>query len=165
MANSSVIGAAKNLIIKEFIKDNDIVQAIDADDIDSDSLEKLVGTHIFNYNQNPYTINTVLTFITIQINIPQSFGMRSNTYVHPTIEVWIISHEKHMVVDNIPKITENRNDYLSKLIDKRLNGRSDIGLGKVSLLSNVEGSFQKDYLYRKLVFECTDLNNSRCFEE
>ena len=70
-----------------------------------------------------------------------------------------------MVVDNIPKITDNRNDYLSKLIDNKLNGRSDFGIGELKLLSNIEGSYQKDYVYRKMVFECSDLNDSLCDDE
>lgn len=163
MANSSIIGIAKNKIIKEFIKDQDIVDAIGCDK--GDTGEKLVNTHIFNYHQNPNTMNSIQTFITIQVHIPQSFGFRTNVYVNPTVEIWIISHERHMVVDNIPKVTENRNDYLSKLIDKKLNGRRDFGVGELKLISNVEGSYQKDYVYRTLVFEGVDLNNTLCEEE
>ena len=87
------------------------------------------------------------------------------TFVKPTVEIWIISHERHMIVNNIPKVTDNRNDYLSKLIDKKLNGKSGFGIGKMKLSSNVEGSYQQNYLYRKMVFECTDLNNSLCSDE
>lgn len=160
MANSSFIGNAKNKIIKEFIKDKDIVAAIGCpEEITS---EQLVGTHIFSYHQNPNTINSVQTFITIQVHIPQSYGYKSNVYVNPTIEIWVISHERHMVVDNVPKITENRNDYLARLIDEKLNGRRDFGVGELNLISNVEGSYQKDYVYRTLVFVCTDVNNSLC---
>ena len=65
-----------------------------------------------------------------------------------------------MVVDNIPKITENRNDYLSELIDAKLNGRSDFGIGELQLASNVEGSYQQDYVYRKMVFTTKDVNDS-----
>lgn len=162
MANSSIIGKAKNKIIKEFIKDDAIIRAIDSSIVTSP--EKLVGTHIFNYDQNPNTINTVETFITIQVHIPQKLYTNS-TYVYPTIEIWIISHENHMVVDNVPKITYNRNDYLSMLIDNKLNGRSDFGIGELTLQSNVEGSYQKDYLYRKMVFEGTDVNNSFCKDD
>ncbi|MEN2589359.1 hypothetical protein, partial [Acinetobacter baumannii] len=70
--------------------------------------------------------------------------------------------EKHMIVDNIPKITENRNDYLSELIDAKLNGRSDFGIGELQLASNVEGSYQQDYVYRKMVFTTKDVNDSLC---
>ena len=164
MANSSIIGKAKNKIIKEFIKDKDIVLAIDSPTVKINEPEKLIGTHIFNYHQNPNTINTVETFITIQVHIPTQI-YRDNIYVKPTIEIWIISHEKHMRVDNIPKVNINRNDYLSQLIDIKLNGRSDFGVGKLSLISNVEGSYQQDYVYRKMTFEGKDINNSLCNDE
>lgn len=162
MANSSIITQAKNKIIKEFIKDNNIIQTINSSTVTSP--EKLVGTHIFNYHQNPNTINTVGTFITIQVHIPEPF-FRNDVYIKPTIEIWIISHESHMVVDNIPKVTDNRNDYLSRLIDKKLNGRSNFCIGKLTLISNVEGAVQQNYLYRKMVFEGTDINNTFCEEE
>lgn len=162
MSNSSFIGKAKNKIIKEFIKDKEIIAAIGSSNVTS--AEKLKGTHIFDYNQNPFTIDTVGTFITIQVHIPQLF-YKNDSFVNPTIEIWIISHEQHMVVDNVPKITENRNDYLSRLIDTKLNGRSDIGIGKIRLISNIENSCQRDYVYRKMIFEGTDLNDSLCDDE
>lgn len=166
MANSTFIGDAKSKIIKELIKDADIVKAIDSPTISSKTPEKLIGTHLFNYNQNPNTINDVITFITVQVHIQSDYSFwGKNTYVHPSVEIWIISHEKHMSVDNIPKVTENRNDYISKLIDKKFNGKSGFGLGELTLVTNIEGSFQADYVYRKIVFQGTDLNNSLCDEE
>lgn len=168
MANSSIIREAKNKIIKEFIKDKDIVAAINSSEVKSNEPEKLVGTHIFNFNQNPHTLNIVGTFITIQVHIPQSYYndyRSSEIFVKPNIEIWIISHEKHMKVDNIPKVTQNRNDYLSELIDKKINGKSGFGIGETKLLSNVEGAFQQDYLFRKMIIECKDLNWSLCEDE
>ena len=168
MANSSIIRKAKNKIVKEFIKDPDIIAAIHSSTVKSNEPEKLINTHIFNYNQNPHTLNIVGTFITIQVHIPQSYYNDHNissTRVKPTIEIWIISHEQHMNVDNVPKVTQNRNDYLSELIDKKINGKSGFGIGETMLLSNIEGSFQQDYLFRKMIFQCTDLNWSLCDEE
>lgn len=168
MANSSIIKKAKNKIIKEFIKDADIVAAINSSTVKPNESEKLINTHIFNYNQNPNTLNIVGTFITIQVHIPQSYYNDYNasvTRVKPTIEIWIISHEKHMVVDNVPKVTQNRNDYLSELIDNKINGKSGLGIGETMLLSNVEGAFQQDYLFRKMIFQCVDLNWSLCDED
>ena len=164
MANSSIVKKVKNKVIKELIKDSNIVSAINSDKVSKDTPEKLINTHIFNYHQNPYTIDTVSTFITIQVHIPDSY-IRNRTFVNPQLEIWIISHERHMTVDNIPKITENRNDYLSELIDEKFNGRSDFGFGDMKLVSNIEGAFQTDYLYRKMIFEGTDLNMSMCTDE
>ena len=169
MANSSIIKKAKNKIIKEFIKDKDIIAAINSSEIKPSEPEKLINKHIFDYNQNPHTLNTVGTFITIQVHIPQSYYNNSYNssavHVRPTIEIWIISHEKHMVVDNVPKITQNRNDYLSELIDKKINNKGGFGIGETILLSNTEGSFQQDYLFRKIIFQCLDLNWSLCEDE
>lgn len=168
MANSSIIRKAKNKIVKEFIKDQEIVAAINSSEVKSNEPEKLIGKHIFNYNQNPHTLNIAGTFITIQVHIPHDYYTdykASNTRVRPTIEIWIISHEKHMVVDNVPKVTQNRNDYLSELIDNKINGKSGFGIGETVLLSNTEGAFQQDYLFRKMIFQCLDLNWSLCEDE
>lgn len=168
MANSSIIRKAKNKIVKEFIKDSEIIAAINSSEVKPNEPEKLIGKHIFNYNQNPHTLNIVGTFITIQVHIPHDYYTdykASNTRVRPTIEIWIISHEKHMVVDNVPKVTQNRNDYLSELIDNKINGKSGFGIGETVLLSNTEGAFQQDYLFRKMIFQCLDLNWSLCEEE
>ena len=169
MANSSIVGKAKNKIIKEFIKDKNIVEAIDSSEISYDEPEKLIGKHIFNYNQNPHTLNIVGTFITVQVHIPQNYysDYHGNSAIHvkPTIEIWIVSHEKHMSVNNVPKVTQNRNDYLSELIDNKINGKDGFGIGDTKLISNVEGAFQQDYLFRKLIFQCLDLNWSLCEEK
>ncbi len=162
MANSSIIGKIKNKIIRGFIKDKEIIQAIDSPNIESP--EKLIGTHIFDFHQNPFTINDVKTFITIQVHIPQVYYKDdvNKSFVKSNLEIWIISHVNHMKVDNIPKVTDNRNDYLSKLIDRKLNGKPDYGIGKLRLIVNIEGSYQQDYVYRKMIFEGLDLNNSLC---
>ena len=103
------------------------------------------------------------------VHIPQTAASQvrftNKAFVSPTIEIWIYSHQQHMIVDNVPKVTSNRNDYLSELIDNKFNGRSGFGIGKLELTSNIEGNYQADYLYRKLTFQATDLNNSLCEEE
>ena len=168
MANSSIIRKAKNKIVKEFIKDPEIIAAINSSEVKSNEPEKLINKHIFDYNQNPHTLNIVGTFITIQVHIPQSYYNDYNasvTRIKPTIEIWIVSHEKHMVVDNVPKVTQNRNDYLSELIDNKINGKRGFGIGETVLLSNIEGAFQQDYLFRKMIFQCVDFNWSLCEED
>ena len=164
MANSSIVKKAKNKIIKEFIKDEDIIAAINSSEVSKP--QDLLYKHIFDYNQNPHTLKIVGTFITIQVHIPENFYRdyhgNSTIHVKPTIEIWIISHENHMRVDNISGIAQNRNDYLAELIDNKINGRTGFGIGETKLICNIEGAFQQDYLYRKLIFECLDFNDSMC---
>lgn len=165
MANSSIIEVAKNKIIREFIKDEKIVEAIDSAIVPRDCPEELINTHIFDYGQNPNTVTTAKTFLTIQVHIPYTREMErasTITYVKPTVEICIISHESHMVVNNVPKVKSNRNDYLSRLIDEKMNGASGFGIGKLVCISNVEGNVQQNYSYRKITFQCVDLNDSLC---
>lgn len=81
-----------------------------------------------------------------------------------------------MKVDNIPKVSDNRNDYISKLLDKKFNGRDVLGnskkdennlhlYGKLDLVANIEGAASRDFLYRQMIFETKDLNKSFCEEE
>ena len=78
-----------------------------------------------------------------------------------------------MEVKNIPKISDTRNDYISRLIDKKFNGRSSFGgskdpkndistYGSLNLVLNDEGSTTQGFLYRHMVFETKDLNKSLC---
>lgn len=163
MSNGSIIEKAKKQIIKEFIADDEIVAAIHAGD--APKREDLIGTHIFDYNQNPNTIHNIETFITVQVQIPQTYGVSSKTHVSPLVEIWIFSHQRHMAVPEIPKVIGNRNDYLSRLIDIKLNGRNDFGLGDMYLIENTESAFQMDWLYRKMIFKCTEINASPCRDE
>lgn len=176
MANSSIISRMKDKLITEIINDEELFRAIDSPNIKSfDNADQLVGTHIFNYHQNPLTLKEVQTFLTIQVHIPKTYD-RNNTWVSPRLEIWIISHQDHMKVDNVPKITANRNDYISQLLDLKFNGRREIGvsknaknnlnmLDKLDLISNIEGALASDYLYRQMIFEVKDLNDSLCDED
>lgn len=176
MANSSIISRMKDKLITEIINDEELFWAIDSPNIKSfANADQLVGTHIFNYHQNPLTLKEVQTFLTIQMHIPKTYGT-NNTWVSPRLEIWIISHQDHMKVKNIPKITANRNDYISQLLDLKFNGRREIGVSKkaknnlnlfdkLDLISNIEGALASDYLYRQMIFEVKDLNDSLCDEE
>jgi hypothetical protein len=176
LANSSLVSDLKNAIIKEITHDEALFYAIDSPNVKSiDDADELVYSHIFPYNKNPETITEVITFLTIQVHIPKTYD-RSNTWVTPRLEIWILSHDDHMKVNNIPKVKDNRNDYISKLLDKKFNGRDTFGTssktennvhlyGKLELVSNVEGAFSKNFLYRQMIFEMKDLNASLCDDE
>lgn len=173
MANSSLVSDLKKAVIAELINDESIFYAIDSPHISKpENADELIYKHIFPYHKNPETITETITFLTVQVHIPKTYD-RNNTWVVPRLEVWILSHDAHMKVNNIPKISDNRNDYISKLLDKKFNGRDTLGVskndknnlhlyGKLDLVSNVEGAFSKEFLYRQMIFEMKDLNNSLC---
>ena len=119
-------------------------------------------------------MDKAITFLTIQVHVPKTYD-RNGTWVVPRLEIWILSHQDVMKVDNIPKISDNRNDYISKLLDAKFNGRDTLGgskndkynlhlYGQLKLVSNIEGAFSQKFLYRQMIFEMKDLNDSLCEE-
>lgn len=168
MANSSIIGDLKSAVITEIINDEGLFHAINSPDITNfQESDQLINTHLFRFHQNPDTISREITFLTFQVHISNISSQ--NLWVKPTLEIWIFSHNNHMLVDNIPQIVDDRNDYISKLLDLKFNGRSSIGdiqlCGELTLKSNVEGAFNQKFLYRRMIFETKDINNSFCWEK
>lgn len=175
MANSTIVTDLKQAVIKEIVNDEAFFHAIHSPDIeDVECADELIYTHIFPYHKNPETVDKAITFLTIQVHIPKPYD-RNSTWVVPRLEIWILSHQDVMKVDNIPKISDNRNDYISKLLDAKFNGRDTLGgskndkynlhlYGQLKLVSNVEGAFSQKFLYRQMIFEMKDLNDSLCEE-
>lgn len=158
MANSTIISEFKEKIISAIAHDNILFYAFDAKDCENGG--DLINTHIFNYNKNPETIIEAITFLTIMVHTKARD--RNRSFVTPTLEIWIYSHNDHMKMDS--KVTkDNRNDYISMLLDDKFNGSTEYGgIGKLNLIINEEGNFNPKFLYRRLVFETIDINDSFC---
>lgn len=158
MANSTSISEIKENVVQAIAQDNTLFYAFDAKDCENGG--DLLNTHIFKYNKNPETITETVTFITVMVHTKSRD--RNGTFITPTLEIWIYSHNDHMKMDY--KITkDNRNDYISMLLDEKFNGSTEYGgIGKLQLISNTEGTFSSKFLYRRLIFETVDLNDSLC---
>lgn len=159
MANSNVIPDLKTNIIRAIINDEDLFAAINPPDVDSEDPDDLVNKYIFNYNKNPNVITKVCTFLTVMVHTKVR---RNTSFVTPTIEIWIYSHNNHMDM-NIRGIRDNRCDFIGKLLDEKFNGSSGYGgFGRLLLTNNTEGTYNQDFMYRRLIFETIDLNDSLC---
>ena len=158
MANSTCISELKNHVMDMIIHNNALFQAFDAKECETGS--DLKGTHLFTYNKIPDTAAEPATYMTIIVNIKEQ--EKNRTFITPTLEIWIYSHYKHMSMDK--EITDdNRNDYISMLLDKMFNGSDTLGgIGNLTLILNEEGKSDKEFLHRHLIFQTTDINNSLC---
>lgn len=158
MANSTSISELKEKVVKAISNDDALFYAFDAKDCENGG--DLIGSHIFKYNRNPETIKDVRTFMTVMVHTKARD--RNGTYVTPVLELWIYAHNDHM--DMNYKITkDNRLDYISGLLDIKFNGSTEYGgIGKLQLMSNSEGTYNADFLYRRLIFETVDINDSMC---
>lgn len=158
MANSTSISIFKERIVDAIAHDDTLFYAIDAQECENGG--DLINTHIFKYNKNPDTVKDVMTFLTVMVHTRTRD--RNGTFVTPSLEIWIYSHYNHMKMD--PHVTkDNRNDYIGMLLDDMFNGSTEYGgVGTLMLVSNTEGTFSHEFLYRRLLFETVDLNNSLC---
>lgn len=158
MANSTSISEFKERVVHAIAEDSTLFYAFDAKDCENGG--DLIGTHIFKYNRNPETITETLTFMTVMVHTKSRDSI--GTFVTPTLELWIYSHKDHMKMD--AQITkDNRNDYMSMLLDEMFNGSTEYGgIGKLRLVSNTEGTYSENFLYRRLLFETFDISDSLC---
>lgn len=158
MANSTSISEFKEKIVNAIMCDDTLFYAFDTNDCENGG--DLLNTHIFKYNKNPYTITETITFMTVMVHTKAKDS--SGFYVIPTLEIWIYSHNDHMKMN--PRITkDNRNDYISMLIDEKFNGSTEYGgIGTLRLSSNTEGTYNEKFLYRRMIFETKDINDSVC---
>lgn len=176
MANSELVSDLKSAIAKELVKDEALFYAIDSNDInDFKQANKLMYKHIYPYHRITETVTETSTFITFQVHI-REMSSWNKRWIAAILEIYIYSHDKHMKVENIPKVTDNRNDYIAKLLDKKFNGRSSFGNNKdpkndvrlydnLSLTLNEEGATTQGFLYRHMMFKTKDLNNAPCKDE
>lgn len=158
MANSMIISKIKKKVVDAIAKDSSLFYAIDAKKCENGG--DLINTHIFKFNKNPDVITDSITFLTVLVHTKKH--PKNKKYVIPTLEIWIYSHVDHMIVE--PRITEdNRNDYISMLIDDKFNGSTEYGgIGKLELTSNIEGVYNHNFLYRRMIFDTIDINDSVC---
>ena len=158
MANSTSISDFKERVMDAITHDDAIFFAFDAKDCENGG--DLENKYIFNYNKIPETVVKTDVYITIMVHTKSRD--KNGTFVSPTLEFWIYCHDKHMKMDR--EITkDNRCDYLSMLIDNMFNGSTEYGgIGQLKLTLNTEGTYNKDFLYRHLIFETIDTNNSMC---
>lgn len=171
MANSKIISELKSKVTKDIINNDEIVKAIDCPDMDKENWESIYLINsketidmgftpvIFREHQNQNIITDAVTFITMEVNIPQTD--KYSIYAYPILEIWVVSHNKHNRIDNIQGVKDNRNDYISILLDEMFNGKK-AGYGDITLKSNTAGVYDDNFVYRRLVFEGIDINNSLC---
>lgn len=160
MANSNIVASLKTKVIQAICKDEDFYTVIDPDREVCENGGDLIWNNIFPYNKNPNTITNVMTFLTVMVHTKSRD--RNSTFVTPTLEILIYSHNKHMEM-NINGVKDTRADFISKLLDDKFNGSSEYGgIGKLLLVSNTEGTYNQDFLFRRLIFETIDINDSLC---
>lgn len=170
MTSELIIETLKNKVASDIINDEEIVNAIDSRHSKDEDwspiflMDNLATSlsgytpHIYTYKKFPETIEDVITFLIITVQIPKSFDS-NKIWAEPILEIWIFSHMDHMRVNN-KAVKCNRNDYLSRLIKSRFYHYKEAYDFKFE--SDIEDAYNEKFLYRKLTFTCKSLNEKLC---
>lgn len=154
--NQEEIGLYKDKLVSLFIESEKLVNLlINGDNIQTP--DDLIGENIFTYNRIPQLNVDMKTYITISINVPSTSYNDIMKNLRYTIN--IISRDDLMKVKGT---RTNRVDLIASILDKLLNENSNFGVGKLKLMSSVEGVLEGNFPYRTLSFSVEDLNNKRC---
>ena len=151
------ISSMKRQIKQTLIADTDILEALNSD-IDIDSPDEFLDTHIFGFIRIPNTQDTVRNFICVTVDDIEEHRFNEVMKLQ-NITFTTICHLSDMKT----KYGIDRHDLLGYLIRDSINWTNLFGL-QFKLIYNKESTIDGDYYCRTLKFEATkpnSLNNAR----
>ena len=156
MPNSSCITQWKRRILSELQNDDEILEALGTTE---EEREDLIYTRIYPHYYIPETVTEVTTYIMVEIDI-RSLS-RTNVYSYPMITFVILAHQDDMKLE-LPSVSATRIDYLGELLDRKYNGATGFGVGKLELKQNYAGNLNDTFRTRTLVFQGMDVEQNVC---
>lgn len=143
----------KRLIKQKLIADSDILETLHDSDLDIDSPDEFLDTHIFGFFRIPQTQDTVRNFICFTVDdIEDSrFNEAMKTQY---VQFNCICHLDDMKTD----YGIDRHDLLGYIVRDIFNWSNDFGI-QFKLIYNKESTVDSDYYCRTLKFEATKPNS------
>lgn len=149
---SDDISIMKRQIKQKLIDDLDILEALHSE-IDIDSPDEFLDTHIFGFLRIPSTQDTVRNFICISVDDIEDHRFNEVIKIQ-SLQFTVISH----LSDIKTEYGIDRHDLLGYLIRDIFNWTNMFGL-QFHLIYNKEGNLDGDYYCRTLKFEAEKLNS------
>lgn len=151
------ISSMKRQIKQKLIEDTDILEALHSE-IDIDSPDEFLDTHIFGFLRIPNTQDTVRNFICVTVDDIEDHRFNEVMKLQ-VLQFTAICHLSDMKTE----YGIDRHDLLSYLIRDTFNWTNMFGL-QFHLIYNKESVIEGDYYCRTLKFEAVkpnSLNNAR----
>ena len=146
------ISSMKRQIKQKLIEDTDILEALHSE-IDIDSPDEFLDTHIFGFLRIPNTQDTVRNFICISVDDIEDHRFNEVIKIQ-SLQFTTICHLSDIKTD----YGIDRHDLLGYLIRDIFNWTNMFGL-QFHLIYNKEGNLDGDYYCRTLKFEAEKLNS------
>lgn len=147
----------KRIIEQALYSDPDIVEVIDDKDVDPSCPEDLVYSSIYPFIRIPDTQDKSKSYITFSVS-DMGLSPRNEVMKNQYVQFVIFVH-KDLAKTNYGMA---RHDCLGYLVRDVFNLSNMLG-PQMTLVSNVEGATDTDYLTRTLKFELVDDNSTKPF--
>ena len=142
----------KRAIINYLIKDDELVDLIDATEISY--VDDLLNTHIFPHIKVDFTVEDVGTYIGLKIAYPEIND--NEIFKDFQLYIMIISNNRHLKTTT----GDSRTDMLGEKIVSLLNWNNEIPFAfRLKLLSDIENPLDEDFYYRQIIFESYSPNS------
>lgn len=160
MAFSKEIPICKDKILNTILNDYELVRLIDETYVDPTtetvkSSDALVYNKVFPYYFNPDGITDAISFVIMKVDTPT---VQDRLIKNMSITITVASNQSLM---KVPFGIGTRIDQMGACIDRLLNGREDLGFGKLMLKSVFETSINAVYRCREITFIVDEFNDTR----
>lgn len=140
----------KNQLLDDLLTDEEIVHLID-EDVTLEDAHTLVWDRVMPVEFYPETVEKGRVYLCCDVDIRKVYN---STFYAPTLYIWVFVHK------DLLRLSEGgvRTDKLCHLIDKKINGSFQYGLGKLELQSVNRFAVMSDYTGKVLAYEARDFN-------
>ena len=138
------VKAYKNKAMNQIVHNSEIVRAI-GEPISSG--EELLYQNIFPFFRIPDTVTETRTYITVCVDVPESFHPKD--YIREVaLKICIIVHQSMMET----ALGATRLDYIAAEIDRIFSDSAGYGLGRLHVVSSTETSLDQFHRMREIIF-------------
>lgn len=154
--NSRELCEYKQKVVSKILNTDTIIEGLSAT-VDP---SELLYNNIFPHGFIPGTTTDAKCYITVEVTMPQVSTV-NYFFKDVLLTITVISHVNLMKTDyGMP-----RTDYLAVELDKIFNDNTEMGVGKMELVSNIESMFDERHCCRVLRFQTQELTKSVCNEQ
>lgn len=155
VASSTKLAIYKQQVVSTILADKKITDALDP----NVETGELLYNNIFPFGKIPGTIDEAKSYITIEVSIPKVSTV-NRFFKEVLLTLTVIVHDDLMKTD----YGMTRLDYLGIALEELFNQKAlqGLGIGKLELVSNIEGAWTDKHSYREIRFRFSDSNGNRC---
>jgi len=155
--NLQELGAYKQTFLSKLRTSSEVKEILLGNDYDEEIVDEILDKHIFPFLYIPDTQTEEKTYVCVDVVVPQTLNFSIKNL---KIIIYVFCHKYLMKYKKAGQIG-TRTDILSNIIDEKLNGSREFGIGRLALQSVELFMSEKTYYGRILTYSASDFNTDK----